>query len=252
MFKIREPIAAGKFYDLEKEKILKILEKAKERNKNGEKAFGCIVPHSNLSFIKDFVYPCFSSLDSENFLILAPDHFNFELKFSIMKEGLFKTPLGEAIINEQISNKILESCSFIENDFISHQKEYSVEILIIFLQHIFKNFKIVPILIGQEILKNDVFNIYKKFSEKIFEAIKDEDINIIITSNFPLNFNLDKILDLNEYEFFDECIKTNNFCGFGPTLIGINLIKKFKGKKCKLIKSFIGEDGLYAAFKIFR
>ncbi len=65
-----------------------------------------------------------------------------------MREGIWKTPLGKVEIETSVAEEILKDSHYLEEDFLAHQYEHSLEVQIPFLQVLSSDFKIIPIIIS--------------------------------------------------------------------------------------------------------
>jgi len=82
-------------------------------------------------------------------VILGPIHDEREDGLFLSNSHSFNTPLGNILVDQEITEE-LETCgSFFEIDDIPHLGEHSIEILLPFVKYCFPNASIVPILMGQ-------------------------------------------------------------------------------------------------------
>jgi len=246
---VRPPVAAGSFYPLEKDRLNKILEKCfQEIEKTEKNVIGAIVPHAGYIYSGKTAAYAYSQMKKSNFLIIGPNHDVFGSKFGIMAQGLWATPLGRVEINQKMSKKLLENCNLLENDFLSHKNEHSIEVQLPFLQYKFgNNFKFVPISVKNEYPNQDFLEKCEIVGNSIAKSI-DKNWTIIASSDFshyvPKKYAkmvdkdaIDSILKLDEKEFFEKIRKNNiSICGFGPIAIAIIVAKKLGAKKAELLK----------------
>lgn len=247
---IREPIAAGSYYPIEKEKLLKVIEVSTlkyEKEKFGEKILGAISPHVEYIY-SDFYASVYSKISGGDFVIIGPNHLNIGSKFATVKEGIWKTPLGEILVDSRFASFLLEKNKFLDFDLISHNNEYSIELQIPYLQYKFgSNFKIVPILIQCDY--EDLFDLCIKLGESLADFIQKEKNKwtLIATSNLSTsakslaedvdNYLISSILKMNETEFFERVKESNsNVCGYYPIICLLHALKKLGAKKATLLK----------------
>jgi len=141
----RKPAAAGSFYPREKGELLSLLEELYKLSaeKPVEKgAYILIVPHAGYIFSGRVALRGFLSLEpskNKTFLLLGPSHY-YPLRSLVGADFRFwETPLGQI---EAYSIKNLS----IFND--AHIPEHSLEVEVPFLQFLFGEIKIIPILAG--------------------------------------------------------------------------------------------------------
>ncbi len=175
---IRNQIVAGTFYPANKEKlkslILKFLNSAKLKLDHKPKAL--IVPHAGYIYsgpIAGFGYKVIENFKYQKVILLGPSHF-FNFQGLALSQFQWQSPLGK--IETFNPKNLLTSCQnlFFINENI-HQPEHCLEVQLPFLQTIYKNFKILPILTG------DFLN-YQKIAFCL-NKILDNDTLLIISSD---------------------------------------------------------------------
>ncbi len=263
MLPIRSPIIAGKFYEIEPEKLKKQLdacfrraskEKKKGRKVKKKKIVGAVVPHAGYEYSGWIAAKFYSRIDKDwpmNYIILGPSHYTFGSKYASMKKGLWKTPLGGVVVHEGMTDSISNECEFLENDFIVHQNEHSIEAQLPFLQYkLGDGIKIVPIAISNETPSDILLDGCRKLGESIAKSIKESDEEWFIIASTDLSHYipeheaekidssvLDAIKKMDEKRFFDRIRKKNaSVCGFGAVATAIVAAKELGSKKGKLLK----------------
>jgi len=119
MLTIRPPVVAGSFYDLDPERLKKQISVAMKRAEedNGKairrKYNAAIVPHGEYRY-SGWVAAKFYSLLKEslprNYIILGPNHSETGSNFATTNRGLWKTPLGGAVVDTDMANELIEGC----------------------------------------------------------------------------------------------------------------------------------------------
>lgn len=253
---IREPAVAGMFYDLNPQDLKKQIN-ACFKHKFGPKTVdkkpvkAGIVPHAGYQYSGHVAAWVYSRLEKANYIILGPNHHGIGSTFAVMKEGLWKTPLGEVAIDRKVAEKILDGCSLVEYDVIPHRDEHSIEVQLPFLQHMFgSEFKFVPISIKNEFADDDFLKRCELVGNAIADAVKNEKEKwvVIASSDFSHyiphelakdidNYVIGSILKLDGREFFSRINEKNaSVCGFGPIAIALAAAKNMGAKKTELLK----------------
>jgi len=253
---IRQPAVAGMFYNLNPEMLKKQIRRCFEhelgpKKIKEEKLVGCVVPHAGYTYSGPVAAWVYSKIPKCNYVILGPNHRVFGSTFGIMKEGVWKTPLGSVKIDDKFATKLIENCSLLEYDIISHKSEHSIEVQLPFLQYRFgEDFKFVPVSVMNELPSFDFLEECKIVGKAIANIIKKEKNQwiIIASSDFSHyipydfaystdNYVIDAILKLNEKEFFSRIQERNaSICGFGPIVISMIISKILGAKEGKLLK----------------
>jgi len=256
MFIIRPPAVAGTFYNLNPELLGKQIDRC-FKHKLGPKTIekqefiAAVVPHAGYEFSGPVATWVYSRMEKGNYIIIGPNHHGIGAKFSIMKNGLWKTPLGEIAIKEDVAEKILQKCKLIEQDVLAHESEHSIEVQLPFLQHRFgSEFKFIPISIMNEFADETLLEACKLIGKGIGEVLKKEKEKwtILASSDFSHYIpqkeakKIDKyvikaILKLDEKDFFARINeKAATICGFGPIAIAMTAAKELGAKKGELLK----------------
>jgi len=263
MMFVRPPAAAGRFYDLEQSKLKKQLDAAFRHADEGAKVKGklklakirgAVVPHAGYEYSGHIAAKFYSMLNEKsprNCIILGPNHYMFGYKFAMMKNSLWKTPLGGVAVHETMAEKLLQSCELLQIDVIPHQNEHSIEVQLPFLQSRFgDDFKFVPISISNELGDPDMLRGCQIIGTAIADAIREDkdEWMVIASSDFshyvPQSVAeetdgalIKAIAKLNEKLFFKRVNEMNaSICGFGPIMVTMVAAKKLGAKKGTLLK----------------
>ncbi len=144
----RSPIASGSFYPGNKKELERVLKTLMGDCPQRQRALGVISPHAGYVYSGRVMGSVFSRIEvPDTVVILAPNHTGRGTPFSVWPEGPWRTPLGDTSIDEELINKILNSCELLEKDKAAHQNEHSAEVILPFLQYRNPQVKIVVIVI---------------------------------------------------------------------------------------------------------
>jgi len=151
---VREPAVAGQFYPADSTElrlaIARYLGDALPRRV--DQTLAIIVPHAGYVYCGQIIADAFHQVQDQPcdlVVILGTNHtaagFN---DISVYDRGSFKTPLGEVSIDEESAKRLLEADKDCVFDPSVHAKEHSVEVELPFVQYLFPNAKILPLVIG--------------------------------------------------------------------------------------------------------
>lgn len=158
---IREPAKAGAFYPDNKVElnamIDEFLEKA-ELPQLDNYIRGLIVPHAGYIYsgqvaaygYKTLISPSTSSGPIKTVVLIGNSHKEYFDGISVYEKGYFRTPLGDVEIDKDLAKKIIDSNEKIIFKESVHINEHSLEVQLPFLQKVLKNFRIVPIIMGND------------------------------------------------------------------------------------------------------
>jgi AmmeMemoRadiSam system protein B len=226
--KIRHQQVAGYFYPAEKDKLQKdislMLQLAKTE-KSFDKIFGIISPHAGYVYSGRTAAYAYNLLKNKNYktvIIISPSHSEFFPGISIFDGDAYETPLGIVEIDQEVTDKLVEKSKTIFRGIQGHRKEHALEVQIPFLQSVLTNFKIVPIVMGDQ---------SKRFVDELAQKISEvaDNSTLVIASSDMSHFyssneadRLDSVVEKRISEFdFENLLKDLDrhdceACGGGP------------------------------------
>ncbi|MBN2018603.1 MAG: AmmeMemoRadiSam system protein B [Sedimentisphaerales bacterium] len=150
----RRPIVAGQFYPDRKDQcideITQCLEEIKLTPHLPDEIVAGIVPHAGWTFSGATAAFVFAAIKQrhpkvDTFVIFGAAHGYLGQPPAVYDKGGWLTPLGEIAIDEELAAAILESKTAV-SDCDAHNSEHSMEVQVPFIQHLFPDAKILPIL----------------------------------------------------------------------------------------------------------
>lgn len=242
------PAVAGQFYSgtaLGLERQLKQLIDPKAKK---EKIIGAIVPHAGYIYSGRVAGAVFSAIErADTFIILGPNHTGYGKQFSIMSSGLWKTPLGEVKIDEELGETLLKNSQFLEEDDLAHRFEHSLEVQVPFLQYLFSSekIKIVPIVMASGDLSD-----YQKLGKELSQTIQQSKKQAVVLASSDMTHYeaqelaeskdkkaIDKILKLDEEGLLDIINEHHiTMCGSAPAAVLLSYAKQREATSARLIK----------------
>ena len=187
MRKIKQPSISGTFYSANAEELKNQISNFAKESKNTYvvSARAVIVPHAGLIYSGRLAYEGISQLDKniKNLFIFAPAHrVGFE---GCVLTGfeVWQTPLGEIEINNDINKDLQDNFGLKINDD-AFAPEHAVEIQVPVIQSVFKDVKIIPVLVGKsspEMVENIINHYYPDktngfiISSDLSHFLKDEE-----------------------------------------------------------------------------
>lgn len=269
---IRHSVVAGHFYESQPEVLKKQIAscflhklgpgKMPKQERKKQKTIATIVPHAGYMFsgpCASHAYYELSKYDLGTAIILGTNHTgisNFLFSLSLKD---FETPLGIIRNNKKLSSEIIKKCGAREDES-AHVHEHSIEVQLPFLQFIYKNVKIVPIVVSAQ-----NYDVCKKFAIELSKVVKNKEKIAVIASSdfthygynygflpFPPDKNLseklknfdalaiNKILQLDSRAFYENA-REKTICGLASITVLIE-ISKILGKKAKLLKYYTSAE----------
>lgn len=253
---VRTPAVAGMFYPKEKNELKTAIHDCFLHHfgpgkipptQDNEKILGIISPHAGYMYSGPVATNSFYSISSQRpelVIITGPNHYGIGCNVAVMKEGIWKTPLGEVEVDSECAVEINKIFQDIELDFFSHTRDHSLEVQIPMLQEIYSHkFKILPI-----ILINQDYQTAKKVGSAIAKIAKMRKTMIVGSSDFTHyeenNFAhkqdyalIEPILNLDLDEFYKVLQeKQVSACGYGAIASTMIACKELGAKKGRLLK----------------
>ena len=182
---VREPAVAGKFYPDSASKLKLAIEKFLQDAHTGQDQGCCghYRPHAGYIYSGQICADAFMQVKDKQYdviVILGTNHTNpgFE-KISLHPGTGFRTPLGIAPIEREVVSQLLAAdpgdCVL---DKSLHAREHSVEVIVPFVQVVFPEAKIVPVVVGSP----DVA-MCTRFGQALAKVLKNKRALIVASSD---------------------------------------------------------------------
>jgi len=183
--KIREAVVSGIFYPEDASELKAAVTDALEAASSYKSGVnGILSPHAGFEYsgaISAAAWMSAADCHPETVVILAPYHRAEESIVWLPESEIFQTPLGNVPVNRRYIEE-LESCGtiFQVND-IPHFEEHGIEVQLPFLQILFPNVSLVPILLGKP-----TFSAINSLANSLSVVFADdaESILFVVSSNF--------------------------------------------------------------------
>jgi AmmeMemoRadiSam system protein B len=151
---IRQPVWAGQFYPEDAERLHRDV----ERFLSGAKAAGnvrpkaIIAPHAGYMYSGPIAGSAFAALRPEasevrRVLLLGPSHRLDFQGLAWCSQDAFATPLGEIPLDRDLEQEI-RGLAQVQVLDAAHAQEHCLEVELPFLQQVFANFALVPLVVG--------------------------------------------------------------------------------------------------------
>lgn len=277
---LRRPAVAGAFYaassDMLKKQIIECFThplgpgKLPEM-KNESNIISIVSPHAGYVYSGPAAAHSYLALGEQSLpntiVIIGPNHTGWGTPVSVMNNGLWETPLGKVPIDTELANMIIDSHELARADETAFIREHSIEVQLPFLQHIYSEFKFVPICMGFQDLQTST-----DLGKTLYEVSRGKDIKVIASSdlthqeskesaNRKDKYVLDSIRVMDE-KTLQESVRRYNIttCGYGPISAVLVYSKLKNATKAEVLSYYTSGDIVgdnravvgYAAAKIIR
>ncbi|MDD4923981.1 MAG: AmmeMemoRadiSam system protein B [Dehalococcoidales bacterium] len=247
---IREAAVAGMFYPNSPSELREMISEMVDKNAVKEDVIGLIMPHAGYVYSGSVAGATISKVNlKDTCIIIGFNHRGIGKPYSIMTNGIWKTPLGEVAVNSHIGKQILNNSKYLQEDYSAFDSpEHSIEVQLPFLQYFKPDIKIAPI----NIAPYKKATIYKEIGREIAKVIEDsqDEVMIIVSSDMHHkerneqlessqgkdNLAIEPILALNEDELLNRIQKYYiTMCGYAGAVSLIAAVKELGAKKVELV-----------------
>ena len=246
---IRNPVVAGSFYPGSASQLkIQIASLAPKSISEKSRSIGCVLPHAGYTYSGTVACATVASIFiPENIILLGPNHTGLGSPFSIVTDGIWRTPLGDIDINSVLAKEILSCSDRLQDDPSAHAQEHSLEVELPILQYYGGEFKIVPIALHSQNIDE-----LKKLGSDIAGAINKLKLNdsvLLVSSSDMTHYEpldmaekkdkmaIDAILKLDEDKLFDAVARFDiSMCGYMPVTVMLSAAKKLGANSATLVK----------------
>ncbi len=244
---VRKPAVAGMFYPASPSVLESTVLDLLGKNNKSEifnNIVGIVAPHAGYIYsggTAAYAYNCVKELDIETVIILSPSHREYFDGVCIFNGEGYATPLGTVFVNKEVKQKLSLNSKIIFEGIQGHRNEHAIEVHIPFLQTIFSNFTIVPIVIGNQSTQN-IFELANKLTE-----VYNEKTLIVASSDLSHFYNkneankLDGIIEdkINNFDYLGLQTALNQSkceaCGGGAIVALMKTADLLNHKKAKVL-----------------
>ena len=190
---MRAPAVAGQFYAGSESELREQIEgcythelgpgEVPEVRAGPRRLLGLVSPHAGYQYSGPVAAHGFSRLAAdgrpESFVLIGPNHHGVGSGVSIMTSGSWSTPLGGLEIDRPLAEAIHKASGIIDTDEVAHAHEHSIEVQLPFLQHLFGEFRFVPICMMMQDEETS-----EEVGRAIADGVKGRDVVIIASTDF--------------------------------------------------------------------
>ena len=208
---------------------------------------GLICPHAGYMYSGPVAASAFYELavdgKPDTVVLLGPNHTGYGSALALMREGVWRTPLGDVETDSGLADKILHETNLLDVNELAHRYEHSIEVQLPFLQFLYGNkFKIVPICFQLQDYASAV-----EVGMALTEALAATN-TVVIASSDMTHYESAKVASAKDHaalkaviemesKHFYEVVETQNItaCGFMPITSLITYAKGVGVNKAKLL-----------------
>ncbi len=256
--KLRHPSQAGMFYAGTDQALRAQIEKCfthklgpgklpKIVERELQTIIGLVCPHAGYMYSGPVAAHAYHDLAADGkpdiVVLFGPNHTGYGSALSLMKDGVWRTPLGDLEIDTVTADLILKESSVIDVDDSAHTYEHSIEVQLPFLQYLYGSaFKFVPICFLMQDLESS-----REVGLAVAKALSGKN-GLVIASSDMTHYEphqraeqkdrmaTNAAVKMDE-ELYFSTVETYSIstCGYGPMVAAITASKLLGAKKARLL-----------------
>lgn len=208
---------------------------------------GLVCPHAGYMYSGPVAAHAYHDLAADGkpdiVVLFGPNHTGYGSALSLMKDGVWRTPLGDLEIDTVTADLILKESSVIDVDDSAHTYEHSIEVQLPFLQYLYGSaFKFVPICFLMQDLESS-----REVGLAVAKALSGKN-GLVIASSDMTHYEphqraeqkdrmaTNAAVKMDE-ELYFSTVETHSIstCGYGPVVAAITASKLLSAKKARLL-----------------
>jgi len=184
-------------------------------------------------------------------IILGVRHYPRGEPVAILSSGAWRTPLGDAPIDESLGEALKKACPLLHEDSVAHNGEHSLEVELPFLQVLAAEFTFVPVALGT-VRFESLVSVGEAIA-RVLDSVKED---VLLLTSSDLNHYEDEattqikdgkaiqqLLALDARGLYDTCRNEDiSMCGLGPAVAMITALNALDAKKAELVKHATSGD----------
>jgi AmmeMemoRadiSam system protein B len=247
--KIRSAMVAGMFYPRDKsnleQEIALFLENASQIDIKGD-VLGLIVPHAGYMYSGGVAARAYRQVMDKRYdivVVISPSHREYFPGVSVYNGDGYATPLGIIPVAKELAKEITESFpQLILGDEGHRTEEHALEVQLPFLQEVLSEFKLLPIIMGEQDKENITI-----LAEALGHVLKNKNALIVASTDLSHFYPYDKatLLDrivVNDINAFNEDKliedlhrKRCEMCGGGPAAAAMKAARLLGANRSKVL-----------------
>ena len=251
---LRLPAFAGRFYPSDPEELTALIRDLARSEPNAPRiaAKACLVPHAGYMYSGQVAGEVFSRIElPRKILVLGVRHQPRGRSIAILSSGAWRTPLGDAPIDEPLAQALRAACPLLQEDSVAHTGEHSLEVQLPFLQALNTDFTFVPVALGT-VRYDDLVEVGRAVGQVIGES--PEEALLLTTSdlNHYESDGVTRVKDAKAIEqlmardargLYDTCMREEiSMCGLGPAVAMLAALSELGAQKAELVRHATSAD----------
>jgi MEMO1 family protein len=245
---LRLPAVSGRFYPSDPTELAALIREytKADRTATPVRAKACLVPHAGYVYSGHVAGAVYARITiPKKIVILGVRHHPGGENAAILSSGAWRTPLGDAVIDELLGERLRTACPWLREDSVAHSSEHSLEVQIPFLQVLQPGFTFVPVALGTARFE-DLVTVGEAIGRVLVAST--EQILLVTTSDLNHYENdattrvkdrkaIEQILALDARGLYDTCRNESiSMCGLGPTVAMLTALQSMGSTQPELMR----------------
>ena len=251
---LRLPAVAGRFYPTNPKELTALVREYSRPDPRHPPipVKACLVPHAGYVYSGHVAGAVLARIAlPKKIIVLGVRHYPRGEQAAILSSGAWRTPLGDALIDEELAIVLREACPLLREDSVAHSGEHSLEVQLPFLQVLAAEFTFVPVALGTV-----RFETLVNVGEAVARVLENSNGNVLLLTSSDLNHYeddattrrkdqkaIDRLLALDPRGLYDTCRNEEiSMCGLGPAVAMLTALNALGAKKSELVKHATSAD----------
>lgn len=251
---LRLPAVAGRFYPSNPAELTALIQKYSSIDEGGPRLAvrACLVPHAGYVYSGHVTGAVLARIElPKKIIVLGVRHRPQGEPVAILSNGAWRTPLGDAPIDEPLAEALKKTCPLLREDSAAHQTEHSLEVQLPFLQVLAPGFAFVPVALGTV-----RFETLVNVGDAIARVLAASTENVLLLTTSDLNHYeddattrvkdhkaIDQLLARDPRGLYDTChTEEISMCGLGPAVAMLTALNALGVKESELVKYATSAD----------
>ena len=251
---LRMPAVAGRFYPSDPKELSSLIREYSRPDPQREamQVRACLVPHAGYVYSGHVAGAVFGRMAlPKRIIVLGVRHYPRGEPAAILSTGAWRTPLGDAPIDEAMATELRRECPLLCEDSEAHSAEHSLEVQVPFLQVLAPGFSFVPVALGTVQFESLV-----NVGEGIARLLRNAKEGVLLLTTSDLNHYeddaatrikdrkaIERLLALDARGLYDTCRHEEiSMCGLGPAVAMLTAVNTLGAKKAELVKYATSAD----------
>ena len=245
---LRLPAVSGRFYPSNPTELRTLVAQYSRPDKDEKpsRVKACLVPHAGYIYSGHVAGAVYAGIAMpKKILILGVRHYPKGENVAILSSGAWRTPLGDAPIDEALAEALKAACPALKEDSVAHSSEHSLEVQIPFLQVLKPDFTFVPVALGTARFE-DLVTVGEAIGRVL--AASNEEVLMLTTSDLNHYEDdattrvkdekaIERILGLDAPGLYDTCRnEAISMCGLGPTVAMLTALRGLGATRAELVR----------------